>query len=85
MRQLTVANEDDRLGIRVVLRLRNVRLEAADFILSAGGFAFTHLAAQAAVAHSYVLRHCDCRYSWSIETVEGRVCPVIKHHGCKVK
>lgn len=54
----TVANEDYRLGLGLVLWLRNVSREAADFILSAGGLALMHLATQATVAHSYVFRHC---------------------------
>ncbi len=55
----TVGNEDDRLGLGVVPRLRNVSREAADLILSASGLALMHLATQATIAHSYVLRHCD--------------------------
>lgn len=53
----TVGNEDDGLGLGPVSRLRDVRREAADFILPAGGLALVHLATQAAVAHSYILGH----------------------------
>ena len=65
-RKLTVGNENYRLGLGVVLRLGNVSCEAAYFILSAGGLALMNLATQAAVAHSYVLRHCDYVSTWSI-------------------
>lgn len=57
--QPTVGNEDYRLGVGVVFRLRNVSREAADFILSAGGLTLVYLATQAAAAHPHVLRHCD--------------------------
>ena len=72
-RQPTVANKYYRLGFGVVLRLGNISGEAADFILSAGRLAFMHLAAQAATAHSYVLRHCEYDQAWSIEIVDGEV------------
>lgn len=57
--KLTIGNEDYRFGLGVVLWLRNVSCETAYFILSAGGLALMNLATQAAVAHSYVLRHRD--------------------------
>ena len=57
--QRTIGDEDDGLGLGTVLRLRDVRGEATDFVLSPGWLAFMHLATQAAVAHhAYMLfRH----------------------------
>ena len=73
MRQLTVANKYYRLGFGVVLWLGNISGEAADFILSAGRLTLMHLAAQAATAHSYVLRHFEYSQAWSIEIVGGEM------------
>lgn len=73
MRQPTVANEYYRLGFGLVLWLGHISGEAADFILSAGRLALMHLAAQAATAHSYILRHCEYDQAWSIEIAEGEI------------
>lgn len=64
----------------MVLRLRNISCETADFILSAGGLALMDLATQAAVAHSYVLRHCDYVCKVSIAIVKGEVEEMVFRH-----
>ena len=57
MRRLTVDDEDDRLGLGIVLGLRDISTKAANGFHVPHGFALVDLTAEAALAHSNVGRH----------------------------
>lgn len=56
-RRLTVSEENDGLGLGVVLGLRHVGLETANGLDAAGRIAGVDHAAETAGPHSHVFRH----------------------------